>query len=81
MSDRDISDNTRIQYLRSEIVVSPTIYSAATHLLVGYIQKGEVTDENRAEYMKTCVKYAIDLALITDKVMAATGSRGSGGSL
>ena len=70
MSHRDMSEMTRIQYLRSEIVMSPIIYDAATSIFSSMVANKSVTPENENEMMERAVKMALELALTTDRIMA-----------
>ena len=70
MSHRDMSEMTRIQYLRSEIVMSPVIYEAATKIFSSLMASNAVTADNEAEMMERSVKLALELALVTDRIMA-----------
>ncbi len=76
MSHRDMSDQTRIQFRRSEIVEKDTIYIAASKIYVAFIGQGLVNDENYKDMMKKSVGQAIDLALVTDMIVATAGDRG-----
>ena len=72
MTYRDMSEVTRIQYLRSEIVVSNTIYEAATQILSALIASKQVSDKNEAQMMEKSVRMALDLAVTTDKIMSVS---------
>ena len=72
---RDMSDETRIQFRRSEIVEKDTIYAAASEIYVAFIGQGLVNDDNYKEMMKKSVNQAIDLALVTDMVVATAGDK------
>lgn len=74
MTYRDMSDETRIQYLRSEIVISTTVYEAATRIFVGYMINKLVDDKNQKEMMEKAVKTALELAIVTDKTISLSGS-------
>jgi len=76
MSDRDMSDQTRIQFRRSEIVDKDTIYTAASKIYVAFVNQGLVNDDNYKEMMKKSVRQAIDLALVTDMIVATAGDTG-----
>ena len=76
MSPRDMSDQTRIQFRRSEIVEKDTIYTAASKIYVAFIGQGLVNDENYKDMMKKSVGQAIDLALVTDMIVATAGDKG-----
>lgn len=78
MKQRDMSDETRITYLRSDITVPTEIYTAATEIFAGFVSSKQVDDENKIEMMQKAVNYAIDLALVTEKVINSTGSVESG---
>ena len=70
MAHRDMSETTRISYLRSEIVVSNTVYASATELLAAQIVAGHVSNENEAQMINKCVVMALELAVQTDKIMS-----------
>ena len=72
---RDMSDETRIQFRRIEIVEKDTIYAAASEIYVAFIGQGLVNDDNYKKMMKKSVNHAIDLALVTDMVVATAGDR------
>ncbi len=72
---RDMSDETRIQFRRSEIVEKDTIYASASEIYVAFIGQGLVNDDNYKKMMKKSVNHAIDLALVTDMVVATAGDR------
>ena len=76
MSPRDMSDQTRIQFRRSEIIEKDTIYTAASKIYVAFKGQGLVNDENYKDMMKKSVGQAIDLALVTDMIVATAGDRG-----
>ncbi len=73
---RDMSDETRIQFRRSEIVEKDTVYVAASEIYAALIGQGLVNDDNYKEMMKKSVNQAIDLALVTDMIVATAGERG-----
>ena len=72
---RDMSEKTRIQFRRSEIVEKDTIYASASEIYVAFIGQGLVNDDNYKKMMKKSVNHAIDLALVTDMVVATAGDR------
>lgn len=72
MTYRDMSEVTRIQYLRSEIVVSNTIYEAATQILAAFVASNQVDGKNEAQMMEKSVRMALDLAVVTDKIMSVS---------
>lgn len=76
MKHRDMSDETRIQFRRSEIVEKDTIYTAASEIYAAFISQGLVNDDNSKEMMKKSVGQAIDLALVADMMVATAGDRG-----
>ena len=76
MSHRDMSDQTRIQFRRSEIVEKDTIYVAASKIYAAFIDQGLVNDDNYKDMMKKSVSQAIDLALVTDMIVATAGDTG-----
>ena len=76
MAHRDMSEETRIQFRRSEIVEKDIVYAAASKIYAGFISHGSVNDDNYKEIMKKSVNQAIDLALITDMAVATAGDTG-----
>ena len=78
MKHRDMSDETRIQFRRSEIVEKDTVYTAASEIYAAFISQGQVNDDNSKEMMKKSVGQAIDLALVADMMVATAGDRGQG---
>ena len=66
MTYREMSDMTRIQYLRSELTVSTTVYDAASRILVSYMNNNQITTENENEMLEKSVKLALELAVTTD---------------
>jgi hypothetical protein len=78
MTYRDMSDVTRIQYLRSEIVVSPTIYEAATSILAAYIASKQFDEKSEQQLMEKAVKTALELAIVTDKIITQSSSGSAG---
>jgi len=76
MKHRDMSDETRIQFRRSEIVEKDIVYTAASEIYAAFISQGIVNDDNCKEMMKKSVGQAIDLALVTDMMVATAGDRG-----
>lgn len=78
MAERDMSDATRINFMRSEIVAAPTIFEAATHIMAAYINNKTVTDTNLKEMLQKSIKIALELALATEKQVSDFGSRKSG---
>jgi len=79
MTYRDMSDVTRIQYLRSDIVVPTGMYETAARFFSAYIASNQVKDDNEELYMKKAVGQAIELALITERVINETGTAGGSG--
>jgi len=76
MTYREMSDMTRIQYLRSELTVSTTVYDAASRILVSYMNNNQITTENENEMLEKSVKLALELAVTTDKLMSLTANQG-----
>ena len=76
MKHRDMSDETRIQFRRSEIAEKDPVYTAASMIYAAFISQGLVNDENHKDIMKKSVSQAIDLALVTDMMVATAGDRG-----
>jgi hypothetical protein len=77
MKHRDMSDETRIQFRRSEIAEKDPVYTTASMIYAAFISQGLVNDENHKDMMKKSVGQAIDLALVTDMMVATAGDRGS----
>lgn len=48
-----------------------TIVLAAAQIYGAFIQKGDVTDENAAEYIRRAIKDAIQIVQITDATVVA----------
>lgn len=78
MSYREMSDVTRIQYLRSDITVPSIIYDAAVSIYTAFVTNGKVNDKNRDEMMEIAIKQALDLAMATEKIIATAGSANRG---
>ena len=74
MTYRDMSDVTRIQYLRSEIVVSQTVYEAATTIFAALINSKQVNEKNEQQMLEKAVKSALELAITTDKIITQSSS-------
>lgn len=78
MSHRDMSEVTRIQYLRSEITVPPVIYEAATQILSAYVSANQLNENNQEQLMEKSVRLALELAITTEKIIATSGTSKSG---
>ena len=78
MTERDMSDATRINFMKSEIMTAPTVYQSATHIMAAYINNKTVTDANLKEMLLKSIKIALELALATEKQVNEFGSRKSG---
>ena len=78
MSHRDMSEVTRIQYLRSEITVPPVIYEAATQILSAYVSANQLNEKNQAQIMEKSVRLALELAITTEKIIAKSGTSQGG---
>ena len=70
---RDMSEPTRIQYLRSEITVPPTVYMVAGHIYAAFVQAGKVADGEEKTMMQKAVNDAIELAISTERTLAGAG--------
>ncbi len=77
MGHRDMSEETRIQLRRSEIVDKATIYMAASKIYAAFVANGLVNEDNQKAVMKKSVGHAIELALATDTLVATAGDCGS----
>ncbi len=75
-SYRDMSEATRIQFARSEITVSPTIFDAGVEIFSAMIASRQVSDENKDEMMERAIQFAIDMAIKTEKKMAIADEEG-----
>lgn len=73
MAHREMSDVTRIQYLRSEIVVSTIIYEAATRIFSTFISSRQTVEKNESEMLEKSVRLALELALMTDRLITQSG--------
>ena len=78
MAYREMSDVTRIQYLRSEITVPSTVYEVAAHLYAAYVQTEKANEMPEKELMEKAVSDAIELAIQTERICSGTGSISSG---
>ena len=78
MTFRDMSEPTRMQYLRSEITVPPTVYAVAGQIDAAYVQAGQVASDP-AETMQKAVNEAIEIAIATEKTLAGAGLLASPG--
>ena len=74
MTYREMSDVTRIQYLRSEITIPATVYEAAVHLYASYRQSSVGADTDEKALREKAVADAIELALATERICAGTGT-------
>ncbi|GMQ96681.1 MAG: hypothetical protein BMS9Abin15_0356 [Gammaproteobacteria bacterium] len=77
MTFRDTSELTRIQIARSDIVVSPVVYDAATRIFTTYMAADKVNKENLDDMLTKSVQLAIELALTTDRSLKVTEDRQS----
>ena len=78
MAYREMSDVTRIQYLRSDITVPATVYEVAARIYAAYVQAGRAESMSDTELMAKAVADAIELAITTERVCAGTGTINSG---
>lgn len=74
MAHRDMSESTRMAFHKSKLVIEPTIYEAATHILNGFIVAGKLEEGNEIEIARKSVELALELAVQTDKVMEIDGN-------
>ena len=65
---------TRIAFHRNDLVVEPTIYSAATQILTGLIAADKLNASNEEAILKRSVELALELAVHTNKIMAVEGN-------
>ena len=70
MVHRDMSEVTRIAYVRSEVTVPPIVYEAASRFFAAYIANEKVTNENEAAMFEKSVKQALELAISTEKMLS-----------
>ena len=80
MPYRKMTEETRVNFLRSGIVKPDMIYDAACRIFGSHIQRNAVTDENERDMMRTSVIQALELALITDEMVESGGSADRGES-
>lgn len=78
MAYREMSDVTRIQYLRSDITVPATVYEVAARIYAAYVQADRASGVDDKALMEKAVADAIELALATERACAGTGMRSSG---
>lgn len=78
MAYREMSDVTRIQYLRSDITVPATVYEVAARIYAAYVQTDRAAGKDSKALMEEAVADAIELAITTERVCAGTGARSSG---
>ena len=69
MAHRDMSEMTRIAFHRNELVIEPTIFEAATQILIGLIASDKLNASNDKAIIKKSVELALELAVQTDKTM------------
>lgn len=72
MAHRDMSEVTRIAFVRSEVTVPPIVYEAASRFFAAYITNEKVTNENEAAMFEKAVGQAIELAITTEKILAVS---------
>ncbi len=70
MAHRDMSEVTRIAFVRSEVTVPPIVYEAASRFFAAYIANEKVTNENEAAMFEKAVGQALELAITTEKILA-----------
>ena len=75
MAERDISELTRIEYLRGEVTVPPMVYAAAAKFFAAYITSGKVTNENEPAMFEKAVGQALELAITTEKLVALSNDK------
>ncbi len=73
MAHRDMSDMTRIAFNQNDLVIEPTIYEAATHILTGLIAADKLNASNEKAVLKKSVELALELAVQTDEIMKVEG--------
>ena len=73
MAHRDMSELTRVSFRRNELVLEPTIYNAATQILVGLIAADKLNASNEEAVLKKSVELALELAIHTDNMMDEEG--------
>jgi len=74
MAHRDMSEMTRISFYRNDLVVEPTIYSAATQILTALIAADKLNASNEEAVLKKAIELALELAVQTDKMMEVEGN-------
>jgi len=76
MAHRDMSEMTRIAFHRNDLIIEPTIYSAATQILTGLIAADKLNATNEEALLKKSVELALELAVHTDRIMDVEGNLG-----
>ena len=74
MAHRDMSESTRMAFHKNKLVIEPTIFDAATHILNGFIVAGKVDESNEVDMVRKSVALALELAVQTDKLMEVEGN-------
>ncbi len=74
MSHRDMSDMTRIAFLRNEIVVPDIVYEAASRIFSAHIANDKVNDDNEVKIMEIAVSQALELAITTERLISTSSS-------
>lgn len=78
MPYRKMTEETRINFLRSDIVEPAKIFEAACMIFSAHIQCNAVSDDNEKDMMRTSVIQALELALTTDELVESGGSSDRG---
>ncbi len=74
MAHRDMSEMTRMSFNQNDLVIEPTIYEAATHILASLIAADKLNASNEKAILKKSVELALELAVQTDKIMKVEGN-------
>ncbi|MEM7540552.1 MAG: hypothetical protein AAF384_03090 [Pseudomonadota bacterium] len=81
MAYREMSDVTRIQYLRSDITIPSTVYEVAANIYAAYLGTEEAKSKTDKELMTKAVLDAIELAVTTEQILESAGTRGESGNI
>ena len=74
MAHRDMSEMTRIAFNKSDLVIEPTIFDAATQILCSLIAADKLNASNEKAVIKKAIDLALELAVETDKTLKVEGN-------
>jgi len=73
-----MSEMTRVAFHRSDLVIEPTIYNAATKILTGLIAADKLNASNENAIIMKSIELALELAVQTDKLMGVADNTSGG---